>query len=201
MIISICVIGFNKNAPEFIKRFKRLSHYTKGDGNIYASRIHTIHVLNKEDPKYEEVTLTYAKTPGERFTILNDGDAKEHREIPFGSSHDWLAETDGHRTVIEFFDADSEEELEQYLEILKGQIKEGEYDIHITSPGLLQYKRELEYACRQVNARIYFYFDEENVVDALMKFFESEWEKQTEAQMAREGEPCGLEDGVDWSKY
>jgi hypothetical protein len=61
MIISICVIGFNKNAPEFIKRFKRLSHYTKGDGNIYASRIHTIHVLNKEDPKYEEVTLTYAK--------------------------------------------------------------------------------------------------------------------------------------------
>ena len=188
-------MGYGKDAQDFVKRFKSLTYYKISDSDSLGARVHTVHVLNNKDSKYKELGHRYQTKDNNFMCVLKDGDEETSREIPFGSSHDWLLTTDGHRTVVEFSDGDPD----KYLEILKGQIKK-DFDIHVTTPEIASHREELEELASNVGAKIYFYSGD-TVVDALMEYLDVEYSKGKGQRLSDETGACGLDDKVDWSKY
>lgn len=191
MIISACVIGLNDRAVDFISNFKSRSYYKKTDEDSTA-RIHCIHVTNLDNPKYESIRhIAIDNETNNKVVSFLDEDQSGPRRVPFGDDIGWFAETDGHRTVIEFVD---DEDTEKYLEALKTQFKAG-YDIHITSSALQPLREELEQLASEAGAKIYFY-EEESAVEELLNYLDRFYE----LELAKQGEPCGLDSsGVDWS--
>lgn len=190
MIISACVIGLNDLARDFIPKFKAKSYYKQTDEDLLAARIHCIHVNEVTNSRYADVYHSIPDDVVGQIQSLKDGEEETPRRIPFADDAEWFAETDGHRTVLEFID----EEPEKYLDVIKAQIKEGDYDIHITSESLFKYKDELEALAKPVNAKIYFYSGEDTV-EKLLSYLDNKFE----LGISKQGEPCGLDmDGINW---
>lgn len=194
MIISAAVIGLNEKALDFISRFKAKTYYKKTDEDLIAARIHCIHVNDLNLVKYSELKHSLIdEETGNNTLSFKDGDEENGRRIPLGDQAEWFAETNGHRTVLEFVD---EEDPSKYLKVLKTQIKPEGYDIHITSESLLPYREELETLAKEVNATIYFYSGD-SAVDEILAYLDKKFERETAAS----GEACGitLDEGIDWS--
>lgn len=190
MIISACIIGFNELAKDFTALFKAKNYYKQTDEDQLAARIHCIHVNNMYQPMYEGVFHSVEDETVGKILSLKDGEEETPRRVPFADDSEWFAETDGHRTVIEFID----QEPENYIDDIRAQFKVGDYDFHITSESLLPYKEELEELAKSVNAKIYFYFEEDSV-GKLLSYLDNKFE----VGISKQGEPCGLDMGpINW---
>lgn len=190
MIVSVCVIGLNDQAIDFISKFKSRNYYKQSDEEEVAARIHFIHVAS-----FSGLYGTYYhEKPDEtvgKIVSYKDGEEETSRRIPLGSDLEFLTETDGHRTIVEFIEKDPEE----YLEAIRSQFKEGGYDLHITSESLMPYREEFESLADEVGAKVFFYTGE-SAVEEVLSYLDTKFEKEASLY----GEPCGLDmDGVDWS--
>lgn len=191
MILSVCVIGLSGAGQKFIDEFKSRNYYKQSDEDRVAARIHCIHVaslLGAQSGGY------YHEKPDEtvgKIVSYKDGEEETSRRIPLGSDLEFLIETDGHRTIVEFIEQDPE----GYLEAIRSQFKEGGYDLHITSESLLPYQNEFESLAAEVGAKVFFYTGA-SAVEKVLSYLDTKFEKEA----ALQGEPCGLDmDGVDWS--
>ena len=215
MISSVCLFGLGDEGRDFLKKYKNLDYYKEKDSDIEAVRIHTVHVLDAEEERYKDIRYIYWKEPEGNFSCIKDGDEKTGRETPFSHDHPWLKDSTGHDTVVEFIDGD----VDEYFNLIIDQVKP-HYKLHLTTPALIEkYGEQLSKKAEEVGAELVTYADSEDPVADVMLNLEADFkrklehhrehlarlaqeeERQRELNMAQQGEACGLEDQVDWSKF
>lgn len=222
VISSVCLFGLGDKGRDFLQKYKSLDYYKDTDADVYAVRIHTAHVLDASEERYKDIRYIYFKEPEGNFSCIKDGDEKTPRETPFSDDHPWLATSNGHDTVVEFVDGD----VDKYFEIIFPQVKP-HYKIHLTTPEFIEkYGDQIKRKAEEVNAEIFTYEASSNPVSDVMNALEKEYERkkqhhiehmsrpeeerrrldeeaerQRERELAQQGEACGLEDNVDWSKF
>ena len=100
-MLSICVLGYGTLGQYFVKQFKALPTYLARDGVSGQFKVHTVHVSDNSNEKYNNLRDVYWRLPEGSFSCLKDGDEKTPRETPFDSDTPWLVQSEGHSVVVE----------------------------------------------------------------------------------------------------
>ena len=201
MLQSVCVLGYGETARTFIDKYKKYDDYADG-ATPDTRRIHAIHVSPADLVLHSGSVGCYVNDENIACSHLVDGTEKTGYETPMASDSEWLLESDGHDTIVEFC-----ANAEDYLETVLGLLKKGYWFLLTNADFKGKYKEDLEAAAAEGRSTLEFYDDAESLLEAL----EARYAPKREYFVARlatyekaislEGEACGLEDNIDWTRY
>lgn len=188
MITSVCVLGNSPETLKFIQEYKALKYYKKRDSDTEGVRIHVLHV---EDPDLlsKDVTMRYQLNNGNYANVLNDGTKGTAKESTISNDTEWLLESNGHDTVVEF-----SEDPDKYLNILISLISRG-YTTYITSDKYLtDHKVFIDEAAKSSGAKVVFLTSIEDILSDLDISYKNKLSIHRKNLLSNslDCEPCGL---------
>ena len=187
MLTSVCVLGYGKEALEFVKEYKKVKYYKKRDSDTEGVRVHVVYAA-VNDLAYTKMLVRY--DIGDNYAnVINDGDQKTKREVTFSNDRDWLIESNGHDTIVDISDAPDK----YYLTLLE-LIKPG-YSIHLMRKKFTEnYLEEVISLAQSRNARVTLH----DGIDSILASLDAEYKEKLDLyrknlyQESLKATPCGL---------
>lgn len=188
MITSICVLGYGKEALEFVQEYKKVKYYKKRDSDTEGVRVHVVYAA-VNDLSSTNMLFRYNLGDDNYANVLRDGDQKTKREVTFSNDRDWLIESDGHDTIVDVSDAP-----DKYYLTLLDLIKPGR-SIHLIRKKFTEkYLEEITLLAKDRNARVTLH----EGIDSVLATLDAEYKDKLESHRKNlykdslDVEPCGF---------
>ena len=196
MLTSVCVLGYGKEALEFVKEYKKVKYYKKRDSDTEGVRVHVVYAA-VNDLASTKMLVRY--DIGDNYAnVINDGDQKTKREVTFSNDRDWLIESNGHDTIVDISDAPDK----YYLTLLE-LIKPG-YSIHLMRKKFTEnYLEEVISLAQSRNARVTLH----DGIDSILASLDAEYKEKLDLyrknlyQESLKATPCGLPEEQSWQYF